>query len=178
MKRIYLVFALVLLTMTANAQNYVIDLDEIALLGTWNVSGSFGSFRFNDKGTIKTIEFADGNYTKITFANGTQSVDWIFKGYWITTVKTNNCLLHLLPWNIGESVLNFRISEFDNGTMTLKTYDGAGTIILAKDTSASVSAAWMDAPDNGKAYGLNGVELSTPDAAIGIVIQGGKKILK
>ena len=178
MKRIYLVFALALLTMTANAQNYVIDLDEIALLGTWNVSGSFGSFRFNDKGTIKTIEFADGNYTKFTYLDGTETVDVFFKGYWVTVAKTDKYFLHLLPWNGNESILNFRISEFDNGTMTLKTYDGAGTIILAKDTSAGVSAARMDAPANGKAYSINGVELPTPDAATGIVIQGGKKILK
>lgn len=176
MKRILFALALVLATLTANAQHYVIDLDEIALLGTWNVTGSFGQFKFN-KGSIKAFQFADGNYTKITFEDGTQTTDWIFKGYWITTVKTNNCLLHLLPWNGGESIVNFKIQDFEGDAMTLTTYDGAGTIVLAKDTSAGVRATRTDAP-KGKAYGLNGVELPTPDAATGIVIQNGKKVAR
>ena len=178
MKRIWFVFSLVLLCSLGKAQNYVIDLDDTALLGTWAVSGSFGTFPYESKGEIKSIRFSDGNYTTVTFLDGTQTVDWIFKGYWVTTAKTNNCFLHLLPWNSGESLVNFRIAEFDNGTMTLKTYDGAGTIILAKDASAGVSAARIDAPFGGKAYTLGGVELQTPDTATGIVIQGGKKVVR
>lgn len=170
MKRILFALTLIAATLTANAQT------DIELLGTWNITGSWGDFKFN-KGTIKAFQFADGNYTKITFVDGTQTIDWIFKGYWITTVKTNNCLLHLLPWNSDESIVNFKIQDFEGGAMTLTTYDGKGTIILAKDTSAGVDAARMDAP-KGKAYGLNGVELPTPNAATGIVIRDGKKVVK
>lgn len=165
-----------LATLTANAQHYVIDLDELALLGTWNVTGSWGDFKFS-KGAMKTVQFSDGNYTKITFEDGTQTVDWIFKGFWVTMSKTDKCFLHLFPWNSGESIVNFKIQDFDNNEMTLTTYDGKGTIILSKDTSAGVSAARIDAPA-GKAYSLNGTELPTPDAAKGVVIQGGKKIVK
>lgn len=177
MKKTCLVFVLALACLTANAQNCVEWLDEIELLGTWNVTGSFGTFKYPNKGTMQSVQFSDGNYTKITFLDGMKTVDWIFKGYWITTAKTNNFLLHLLPWNSDESIVNFRIAEFADGVMTLSTYDGNGTIYLSKDTSAGVEAARMDAP-KGKTHTPNGVELPTPDAAKGVIIQEGKKILR
>ncbi len=170
MKRILFALTLIAATLTANAQT------DIELLGTWNITGSWGDFKFN-KGTIKAFQFADGNYTKITFSDGTQTVDWIFKGYWLSTTTANDCFLHLLPWNSDESIVNFKIQDFEGDAMTLTTYDGKGTIILTKDTSAGVNAARTEAP-TGKAYGLNGTELPTPDAAKVIVIQDGKKIIK
>jgi hypothetical protein len=180
MKRIYLVFALALLTMTANAQNYVTDLDDMTIAGTWEIQNAVGDFNpgfANDYWDVKPAKFElnDGGYSIITFADGRQ---WFFKGYWITSAQTGKYFLHLLPWNGGQSIVNFRIVSFNNEKMILSTYSGNGRVELDKDTSAGVSAARMDALDNGKAYGLNGVELPTPDAATGIVIQGGKKILK
>lgn len=177
MKKLYLALTLVLVCLTANAQNYIFGLDELELLGTWNVTGSFGTFNGQSRGAMQSVQFADGNYTKFTYLDGTETVDVFFKGYWVTVAKTDKYFLHLLPWNGNESIVNFRIKEFADGSMTLTTYDGNGTIILAKDTSAGVNVARMDAP-KGKAYGLNGTELPTPDAATGIVIRDGRKVVQ
>lgn len=174
MKHTLLYIMLLTVSLTANAQ--IENLDEIELLGTWNVSGSFGAFSYQDRGAIQAIEFSDGGYTRLTFLDGLQTVDWFFKGYWITSAKANNYLLHLLPWNGGESIVNFRIKEFADNTMTLTAYNGNGTIILSKDTSVGVRSVSTDAGENSKAYLLNGSV--APENSKGVVISDGKKVIR
>ena len=185
MKKTCLVFVLALACLTANAQNYVEWLDEIELLGTWNVTGALGNetpgtswqrLKLHYPGSFVSFQFTDGNYTKIIVRDGIKTTDYTFRGYWVTKSNTNNCLLHLLPGN-SESIVNFKVTEFNDNSLTLATYDDSGTITLSKDTSAGVEAARMDAP-KGKAHTLNGVELPTPDASKGVIIQEGKKILR
>ena len=187
MKKIWLVFALALLCLTANAQ--VENLDEVELLGTWNVTDAAGIFNNaqypvynNERKRPTAITFADNanSYIAWQFASGIENQ--YYPGYWITHTS-NRYILHMAT-RLGYdgytslSLLNFVVTRFGDGMMSLQTLTGDGTLHLTKDTSAGVSAARMDAPANSKAYDLNGVELPTPDAAEGIVIQGGKKILK
>lgn len=187
MKRIYFVFALALLCLTANAQ--VENLDEVELLGTWSVTDATGIFNNaqypvynNERKRPTAITFADNANSVIAWQFASGIDNQYYPGYWITHTS-NRYVLHMAT-RLGYdgytslSLLNFVVTRFDGGMMSLQTLSGDGTLHLTKDTSAGVSAARMDAPDNGKAYGLNGVELPTPDAATGIVIQGGKKILK
>ncbi|MBO4719193.1 MAG: hypothetical protein J5658_04885 [Prevotella sp.] len=176
MKRILSIITVALVCLTASAQKYVGWCDEIEMLGDWQVESFAGDFvgfpsEYKEK-TPVAFQFRDGNYTTVNYDGET----WIFKGYWITTAKTNECYLHLLPWNGGQSIVNFKIQHFDNGFMVLRTYDGAGRIELKKNTSAGVRAIVADSLPNRKAYGLNGIKL--PDTAKGIAIQGGKKILR
>ena len=97
MKKLYLVLTLALVCLTANAQNYIFGLDELELLGTWNVTGSFGTFNGQSRGAMQSVQFADGSYTKFTYLDGTETVDVFFKGYWVTVAKTDKYFLHLLP---------------------------------------------------------------------------------
>lgn len=180
MKRILLTAAC-LVCLVANAQNYITDLDDVALLGTWNVTGFVGDFKFDYdyRGKeIKAIQFSDGNYTKIVFADGANDLDLIFKGYWISSAQTDKYFLHLSPWFSSQSIVNFRVTAFDGGNMTLTAYDNNGTLYLKKNDAAAVRAAQIDTTNNAKAYTLDGVELPTPNNVRGVIIQGGKKIIK
>lgn len=176
MKRILSITTLVLVCLVTSAQKYVGWCDEIEMLGDWQVESFAGDFvgfppEYKEK-TPTAFHFSDGNYTTINYDGET----WIFKGYWITTAKTNECYLHLLPWNGGQSIVNFKIQHFDNGFMVLRTYDGAGRIELKQTTSAGVRAVMPDSVPGGNTYGLNGVRLSK--SAKGVAIRGGKKILR
>lgn len=178
MKQVLLALALTLANLTAYAQYYVTSLDDIAIMGTWEMDNAVGNFNpdfDSEYWDIKPVKFELNNsgYSSIHFADGKQ---WFFKGYWITKAQTDKYFLHLLPWNGGQSIVHFRITQFDNGKMILDTYSGNGRVELSKATSG-VQATRMDAPDS-KAYGLNGVELPTPDNATGVVIQNGRKVIR
>lgn len=178
MKR-YLIMLMCLVCMTANAQNCITDLDDTTIAGTWNADITTGDFNtsfdseyWDNKPIGLTLN--DGGYSIISFANGSQ---WFFKGYWVTTSPNGKSFLHLTPWNSGQGNVNFRIAKFDNGKMILYTYNGNGKIELSKDTSSGVSAACVNVA-NTKAYTLDGVELPKNKNVKGVIIQGGKKIVK
>ena len=68
--------------MVAHAQNYITDLDDTTIAGTWNADITTGDFNagfdseyWDNKPTGLT--FNDGGYSIISFANGSQ---WFFKG--------------------------------------------------------------------------------------------------
>lgn len=178
MNKILLVLCLVCLPGFASAQKTVGWCDEIEMLGTWEVTcyaGDFKSLPYDYRElTPVSVTFSDGNYTTFNYDGQTL----IFKGYWITTAKTDNCFLHLMPWNGNESIVNFRIQHFDNGFMVLRSYDGAGRIELKQVADPSAVRSTRASPSKGNAYGLDGVLIPSPENARGVVIEAGKKILR
>lgn len=180
MKRFFIIL-MCFVCITAKAQNYITNLDDTALLGTWNVVGQLGNFKFDyeyDGKAAKSIQFSDGNYTTITFVDGINTTNCTFKGYWISTAQTDKYFLHLAPWNSAQSIINFRIVSFDNGAMTLTTYDNNGTLYLEKDNAAAIRSTKTDNVIKGKTYTLNGTQLPSGDDAKGVIIQNGKKVIK
>lgn len=115
MKNIILAFALLTVRMTISAQNYIDDLDNESLVGTWEVtsmSGTFRNFQYEDKEkTVSTIKFEDGQYTMMTFTDGSQTM---FRGYWVSCGRTDRYYLHMYAWN-SSSIVNFRVLQFHEG---------------------------------------------------------------
>lgn len=74
------------------------------------------------------------------------------------------------------SSANFWIYEFDNGNMTLKSYDNTGEIKLVKQNSTNINSVQTEQNSNSKIYSVNGMELS--ETVKGINIQNGKKFIK
>lgn len=192
MKKILFTFALLTLGMGASAQ-WISDLDEMALIGSWEVtsiSGSFPMFKddYHGEHPIR-FEFRDWMPSSVVFQyndgieGGVQYV-----GFWIGGTTTGHYTLHLLSTNgwvtnggyrmSGTTTINFWIQHFSNGYMTLSTYDEAGKMSLQKVDAAAVRSVPADTTATAKAYSLGGMELPTPDAAKGVVIQGGKKALR
>lgn len=177
MKKILFTIALLTLGMGANAQ--VENLDEIALLGKWNVLSRSGEFNpwgvsfGNNKPNF--LSFDDGNFTMARFSS--EAIIY-FKGYWVTKSGTENYFLHMMPWDADQPIAHFRVRKFYRGELELETYDGKNWYNLFNEHGAAVRSVPADTTANAKAYNLGGVELPTPDAAKGIVIQGGKKTVR
>ena len=172
MKKTILMLVCLVLGMDVKAQNQIVDLDDIALLGTWDVHTSNGEFMHEMK-VPTNYTFTDGSYTVIGFLDNSQ---WFFKGYWLSTAPNGRCFLHLIPWNSGESTVNFRIQMFDNGQMILRTYDGKDEMLLYRRDNSGVRSVSVDSATNGKAYLLNGSV--APENSKGIVIQDHKKVIR
>lgn len=188
MKRNLFALALALFTLTANAQ-WIANLDEIEMLGRWEVvqvNGGFPEFNSDYHPQFPTaIEFNNRNYTYVWFTDyNDNAVSERFAGYFVGGTATGRYTLHFLSrkeYNsdyTGLSLINFWIKHFDGQNMTISTYDGENYIRLQKIDASAVRSVAADSTSNGKAYDLNGVELPTPDAAKGIVIQGGKKVVR
>ena len=177
MKKILFTIAFLAVGMVASAQNFIDDLDNESLLGTWeatSMTGTFHSFNNEDRSkTVSSIKFSDGNYTMITFTDGSQT---LFKGYWVTCGRTDRYYLHMAPWNSGNSFVNFRVLQFHEGVLTIVSYDRMGTMYLKKQETNSVQAARADASADGRTYTLNGTEAAGQTR--GIVIQDGKKTVR
>ena len=121
--------------MMAKAQ-YVANLDEIELLGTWNVTTTNGEIMVSDRPeTVSSITFNDGwnSFMKFESNRGT-----IIPVYIVSGTVTGRYTLHLIrnsEYNsdyTGLSSLNFEVYQFGNNTMTLRTYDKSVTIKLEK----------------------------------------------
>lgn len=177
MKKALLAALFLVIGIAANAQTYIDDLDEENLLGAWNVTsmtGTFSSFSSEDRNkTVKSIAFEDGSMTTISFTDGSYT---IYKGFWVSVGRSDRYYIHMLPWNSGNWLVNFRVLQFHNNVLTLVSYDRMGTLYLTKQETNGISSAKADAPLNGKTYTLNGMEAS--DGASGIVIQNGKKTIR
>ncbi len=163
---------MLLFALTANAQ--ISNLDEMELVGKWDVYGFGGTysnipFEYRYGNTPKYLELKDGNYTLFKFPKN----DWIFKGYWLSHTETGKYILHLLPWNSDNSIVNFVVTKFDNDELHLQTYDGNGWVEFRKSQTNGIENVSMDSETNGKAYDLNGIEVS--DNTKGIIIRNGKK---
>lgn len=185
MKKILFTIAFLTLGMGASAQqfDYVHWLDDAKIQGRWEVTDYN---EYYDKGlpyeyrglTPGLLQLTDGPYTALCF-RGNPAYICNFKGYWITCGNTNSYFLHLLPWNSAESIVNFVVTKFENDILKLETYDRKGLIVFARvKEENAVRSVPADTTANAKAYNLGGVELPTPDAAKGIVIQGGKKTVR
>lgn len=175
MKQFMILAALIIFGLTANAQ--ISNLDEIELQGNWEVigfGGEFSNINVEYRGnTPKTLELKDGNYTIFRFPN----TDWIFKGYWLSTTQSGKYILHLLPWNGDESILNFVITKFDGGLLSVTTYDGNGWIEFKKQDISGIKQI----PTNGtynKTYTISGIEVTDTETAKGVLIQNGKKVFR
>ncbi len=175
MKRVFLSLLVFVFAFSVKAQNYIWQLDEIEMQGTWevvSVSGQFKGFDYEYRDKIPvSFTFADGNYTSINYSDNT----WFFSGYMITTASTGKYFLHMTARANGSSA-NFWIYEFDNGNMTLKSYDNMGEIKLVKQNSTNINSVQTEQNSNSKIYSVNGMELSEP--VKGINIQNGKKFIK
>lgn len=175
MKNIILAFALLTVRMTISAQNYIDDLDNESLVGTWEVtsmSGTFRNFQYEDKEkTVSTIKFEDGQYTMMTFTDGSQTM---FRGYWVSCVRTDRYYLHMYPWN-SSSIVNFRVLQFHEGVLTLVSYDRMGTMYLKKQETNDVASVRAEAKTDTTTYNMAGVPV--PKSTKGIIIQDGKKLL-
>ena len=176
MKKILFLFAFLVLGVTAKAQ-YVSNLDEIELLGTWKVTAANGdimgisdivtSFTFND-GKDSFVEFSQNHVERVPI-------------YIVGGTATGRYTLHLMrkvdyDGYLGISSVNFEVYQFGNNTMTLRTYDKSVTIKLEKQSASSVSSVKADAKASGKAYTLAG--MTATDTTKGIIIQNGKKKIR
>lgn len=90
--------------MTANAQ--ISNLDEIELVGKWDVYGFGGTysnipFEYRYGNTPKYLTLSDGDYTVFKFPKN----DWVFKGYWLSHTDIGKYILHLLPWNNSSLII-------------------------------------------------------------------------
>lgn len=187
MKKFYLLLMLSLASLSIKAQNYMDDLDCVKLQGTWvvtSVTGTFkGGFWGINSGTSlpSSIQFNDDNYTRLIYESG-----YIlnYKGYFISAAfgNTGKFCIHFVQTAISSSYdsrfINLQIEQFRGDTMTLASYDGSARMELRKEDTSFVSSAKATETTNGKAYDINGIEISDPNSTKGIVIQDGQKVLR
>ena len=169
-----------------NASAQIENLDEIEIMGEWNVVNSDGCFYGklpiynNEYKRPISFTFNDNDDTIIgwEYAVGTSYLR--YAGYWITH-NSDRYILHILAnvdydGHTGPSLLNFVITRFGNDEMTLQTLSGDGNLYLNKNTSANIQNVYNAKSENNKIYSINGIELSEP--VKGINIQNGKKFIK
>ena len=183
MKKILILLMLVLSGISAKAQT-IENLDEIALLGKWNVTEVYGEFNNLIEGYKPTyIAFHEGEYSFVYYEELNDppyvTPEYFFNTFWIGGTSTGKYTLHLLRQLDGKITVNFVHFSIDNFTgteMTLSTYDGKGTMYLVKDTSTGVNSMEVErAKANGKMYSVGGMELDSPTK--GITIKNEKKSL-
>lgn len=177
MKKILIAFAFLALGLSAKAQ-YVSNLDEIELLGTWDVTDVNGEI-MGISDIVTSMTFNDGKDSFVEFSqNHVERVPV----YIVGGTATGRYTLHLIrryEYNsdyTSLSSLNFEVYQFGNNTMTLRTYDKSVTIKLEKQSTSSVSSVKADAKASGKAYTLDGKNAT--DTTKGIIIQNGKKKIR
>lgn len=167
---------LLICSLSVNAQ--INNLDEIELLGKWDVIGFGGTFsnipfEYRYGNTPKYLLFSDGNYTRFYFPNN----DWIFKGYILSHTETGKYILHLFPWDSANSIVNFIVTKFDDNELYLTTYDNKGWIEFRKSSSTDgIVKTSISQSTNTKTYNLSGVEVDKN--TLGIVVKNGNKILQ
>lgn len=173
MKKILIAFAFLALGLSAKAQ-YVSNLDEIELLGTWDVTDVNGEI-MGLSDIVTSMTFNDGKDSFVEFSqNHVERVPV----YIVGGTATGRYTLHFLKTlgydgYHGLSSVNFEVYQSGNNLMTLRTYDKSVTIKLKKQTTNGISATTAAQKQSGKAYTLDGME-TTPTAK-GIIIQDGKK---
>lgn len=187
MKKLLLAIALLTLGMSANAQ-WITSLDEMAMLGKWEVtaiSGTFPEFQNEYRSEYPIwIEFNNRKSTNVAFTdnNGNETIEQ-YAGYWIGGTTTGHYTLHLLynrQYNstyTGMSLQNFVIGLFDSNQMTLRTFDNSGSINLRKVANESaVRSVPADSIATSRAYRVDGTPAT--DDTKGVVIQNGKKAVR
>ena len=160
------------------------DLDEVALLGNWNVR-SLTQCPENLGGYWPlTFSFKDNAVSRIRYADFSGPNLTEFMGYWIGGTITGRRTLHLLfnheygSHYHGLSVVNFVITGYNGQQLTLQTYDGKSQLILVKDSSSVSNIKVDDDVQNNTLYDLNGIPIENPTTP-GIYIQSdGKKVVK
>lgn len=176
MKQLLISLAFLALGMSAKAQ-YVTNLDEIELLGTWNVTDVNGEI-MGISDVVTSMTFNDGKDSFVEFSqNHVERVPV----YIVGGTATGRYTLHFLKTlgydgYHGLSSINFEVYQFGNNTMTLRTYDKSVTIKLEKQSASSVSSVKADAKASGKVYTLDG--MNATDTTKGIIIQNGKKKIR
>ena len=186
MKRsiLFIVFALIIGKAWAQVEN----LDEVEIMGEWNVVDGDGIFTgrlpiyHNTYKKPMSFTFKDNDYTIVgwEYADGNPSYSK-YAGYWITH-NSERYILHILcddDYDIGSpnmSLLNFIITQYSGSTMTLQTLSGDSNLYLNKNTASNIETVKTQVPENNKIYTINGVEVSEP--VKGINIKNGKKFIK
>lgn len=186
MKKTLLIFALCLCIFSSKAQD-IIGLDEVALLGTWEVKEHGGLWENIGYRWPKKFEFNDGKKSYLYTKGNRETHQVVFDcgGYWVSGTATGRYTLHLIRYkeygmeNPGISTLNFVIKNFDGKTLSIETYDGNGIAEFVKSNSAGTEAINADAPEaEVTTYDINGLPVENPTAP-GIYIQSdGKKFAK
>ena len=179
MKKLLFLFAFLALGMSAKAQ-YVANLDEIELLGKWDVTDVDGEIMVSGHPeTVTSITFRDGKNSFMSFESNHPC---LIPVYTVGGTATGRYTLHLISTSEydtdykGLSSLNFEVYQFVNNSMTLRTYDKSVTIKLEKRSASSVSSVKTDAKASGKVYTIDG--MNATDTTKGIIIQNGKKKIR
>ena len=180
MKKILFTIAFLAVGMVASSQRSM--LDEVELLGSWQVTEGFGIFTGrlpiynNSYQRPAGFSFKDGRVSYVSWevATGDKYLE-PYSGYFVTH-SSNRVILHIIPETQGHIWLNFVVTEYDNGKLTLETLSGDGTLYLKKQETNGVQAARVDAPADGRTYTLNGTVAAGQTR--GIVIQDGKKTVR
>lgn len=179
MKKILIAFAFLALGLSAKAQ-YVSNLDEIELLGTWDVTDVNGEIMVSGvPETVASITFNDGKNSFMYFESNNATDIPVYTVGGTTTGRYTLHLIRRYEYNsdyTGLSSLNFEVYQFGNNLMTLRTYDKSVTIKLKKQTTNGISAATAAQKQSGKAYTLDG--MTATDTTKGIIIQNGKKKIR
>lgn len=178
------IVAIALLALGVGAKAQVENFDEVELLGSWNVTSSDGIFDgrlpiyHNTYRKPVAFTFNDNTYSTIKWEYAGPDYDWEQSpGYWVTH-SSDKYILHILlkrdysTGGDGISTLNFIVTAFDGGTMTLQTLAKDGAMQLSKEGSAGIRSTRSDAT-GGKAYRIDGTPAAESDK--GIIIQDGKK---
>ena len=185
MKKIFIVIALCVCALTSKAQ-VIAGLDEVALLGEWNVTEYSGVWENIGYRWPMVIKFNDNKksliYTKRSSEQDFSILD--FNGYRIGGTATGRYTLHFICRReydssyTGLSMVNFVIKNFDGETLTIETYDGSGIATFSKENSG-IDDVNADTPETSSTlYNINGMAVKNPTSP-GIYIQGdGKKVVK
>lgn len=160
------------------------DLDEVAMLGTWNIIESEGSFSNLHGCTPLSITFNDGKKSYFKF-NPEDREPYFYIGqiigYWIGGSATGKYTLHFFntmdyDGSGGWSLINFVISDFRAGQMTLQSYDGTASMTLVKE-GASVNSLPSDDLEGTVVYDINGIEVDSPTTPGVYVRSNGEKFI-
>lgn len=184
MKKILLVLMLILSGVSAKGQT-IENLDEITLLGKWNVTEVYGELNNLIEGykpTYIIFNESENSYVYYEELNDPPYItpEYFFNTFWIGGTHTGKYTLHILrqlDGRINVDFVHFRIDNFTGTEMTLSTYDGSGTMYLVKDTSTGINGVNVENTNkDGKMYSINGMEV-TEHVKNGVTIKDGKKYI-
>ena len=168
-----------------NAYSQDVDIDERDLVGTWNrveAQGEFDLFpyplgpvkmRFKDANSHYADSVAVYYYEEDDFDN-VRTHKYGACDYFIS----KNNILHFIPSGSGSRAsIRFKIISFSGNKLTLETFSGKGTLVLAKEVPTNVRALKEIEESDDKYYTIDGKQLKTAPSR-GIYINKKKKYIK
>lgn len=173
------------MAMPLNAYSQDVDIDERDLVGTWNrveAQGEFDLFpypsppvkmRFKDANSHYADSVAVYYYEEDDFDN-VRTHKYGACDYFIS----KNNILHFIPsGSSSRASIRFKIISFSGNKLTLETFSGKGTLVLAKEVPTNVRALKDLEVSDDKYYTLDGKQLQAAPSQ-GIYINKKKKYIK